>query len=90
MKCKVNSKVNKWLLSQPWIGQFIDNLRNEGLEPEEMLLTLLGEDGPFTISDAFPWRDSPEGEEFWSNKDLELEELWKENEWGKSTVYIEI
>lgn len=89
MKCKVNSKVNKWLLSQPWIGQFIDNLREE-CDPENMLSFLLGGEGKETIDTAFYWKDSPEGEEFWSDKDSELVGLWEENEWGKSTVYIEI
>lgn len=90
MECKVNSKVNKWLLSQPWIEQFIDNLRNENWDPEKMLSFLLGREGKWTINNAFCWEDSPEGEEFWGNKHSELVELWKENEWGKSTVYIEI
>lgn len=90
MKCAVNSKVNKWLLSQPWIGQFIDNLRNEGSEPQDILFILLGEKGEGTIDYAFYWEDSPEGGKFWNDKDLELVELWEENEWDKSTVYIEI
>lgn len=90
MECEVNSKVNKWLLSQPWIGQFIDNLRNEDCDPEEMLFFLLGGEGKWTIDNAFCWEDSPEGEKFWSDKDSELADLWEENEWDKSTVYIEI
>lgn len=90
MKCAVNSKVNRWLLSQPWIGQFIDNLRNENWEPKDVLLFLLGEEGPTTIDNAFFWGDSPEGENFWGDKHSELMNLWEENEWGKSTVLIEI
>lgn len=90
MECEVNSKVNKWLLSQPWIEQFINNLRYEGCDPEDILSFLLGGEGKGTIDNAFYWKDSPEGEEFWSDKDSELAELWEENEWGKSTVYIEI
>lgn len=90
MKCAVNSKVNKWLFSQPWIGQFTDNLRNGNLDPEDKLSLLLGGKGKGTIDYAFCWEDSPEGTKFWSDKDSEFVELWKENEWGKSTVYIEI
>lgn len=90
MKCKVNPKVNKWLLSQPWIGQFIDNLRNEEQEPEDILSYLLGGEDLVTIKNAFYWENSPEGYEFWNNKDSEFEKLWKENKWDESTVYIEI
>lgn len=90
MKCKVNSKVNKWLFSQPWIGQFTDNLRNGNLDPEDKLFLFLGGEGKWTIDNAFCWKDSPEGEGFWGNKHVELVELWEENEWDKSTVYIEI
>ena len=89
MKCEVNPKVNKWLLSQPWIGQFIDNLKN-CWEPDDMLLFLLGGEGKETINIAFLWEGSPEGKDFWSNKHLELVKLWEENKWNKSTVCIEI
>lgn len=90
MECAVNSKVHKWLLNQPWIGQFIDNLRNEGAEPEDMLLSLLGRDGKGTIGNAFCWEDTPEGHDFWSEKDSQLIDLWEENKWSKSTVHIKI
>lgn len=90
MECRVNSKVHEWLFSQPWIGQFIDNLRNEDSEPEDMLLILLGGNGVGTINSAFYWVDTPEGEDFWSEKNLQLIDLWEENEWSKSSVYIKI
>lgn len=90
MKYAVNPKIHKWLLSQPWIGQFIDNLINEGYEPKDMLSILLGKDGCNTIDFAFCWENTPEGGNFWSNIDLELRYLWENNEWGESYVYIEI
>lgn len=90
MECKVNSKVHEWLLSQPWIGQFIDNLRNEGSEPQDILFILLGEKGEGTIDYAFYWEDTPEGHDFWSEKDSQLADLWVKNEWNKSSVYIKI
>ena len=90
MECKVNSRVHKWLFSQPWIGQFIDNLRNDGVDPQNMLFILLGEDGYGTIADAFCWEDTPEGYDFWSEKSSQLMALWEENEWSKSTVHIKI
>lgn len=90
MKCTVNSKVHKWLFSQPWIGQFIDNLRNEGLDPQKMLSILLGEHGIQTINKAFCWKDTPEGHNFWSEKDSQLIDLWEENEWSKHSVHIKI
>lgn len=90
MECKVNSKVNEWLFSQPWIGQFIDNLKNKGSEPEKILSILLGEKGIRTVDAAFTWEDTPEGWDFWDEKDTELIDLWEENEWSKSTVSIKI
>lgn len=90
MEYEVNSKVHEWLLSQPWIGQFIDNLRNEGAEPQDMLLILLGDKGKGTIDNAFYWEDTPEGRNFWSEKDSEFIDLWEENEWGKHSVHIKI
>ena len=90
MECAVNSKVHEWLFSQPWIGQFIANLRNEGSEPEDMLLILLGGEGDYTIDNTFCWEDTPEGDDFWSEKHSQLMDLWEENEWSKSSVYIKI
>lgn len=90
MEYEVNSKVHEWLLSQPWIGQFINNLRNEGSEPQDILSVLLGDDGKWTIDNAFCWEDTPEGEDFWSEKHSQLIDLWEENEWSKSSVHIKI
>lgn len=90
MEYEVNFKVHEWLLSQPWIGQFIDNLRNEGSDPQDMLSILLGRDGHRTIDHAFCWEDTPEGYNFWSEKDSQLTDLWVKNEWSKSSVYIKI
>lgn len=90
MECAVNSKVHEWLLSQPWIGQFIDNLRNEGAKPQDILSFLLGREGENTIGNAFYWNDTPEGHDFWDEKDLQLTELWEEDEWSKNSVYIKI
>lgn len=90
MECAVNSKVHKWLFSQPWIGQFIDNLRNEGADLQDVLLTLLGREGKKTIDNAFSWEDTPEGYDFWMEKDSEFMDLWEENEWSKSSVLIKI
>lgn len=90
MKYAVNPKIHKWLLSQPWIGQFIDNLINEGHRPKDMLSILLGKDGCNTIDFAFCWEDTPEGGVFWSEKHSQLMDLWEENEWSKSTVHIKI
>lgn len=90
MECEVNPEVSKWLLSQPWTGKFIDNLIKENMEPEDTLLVLLGGDGDYTIDNAFCWEDTPEGDDFWSEKHSQLRDLWEENGWSKSTVSIKI
>lgn len=89
MKYEVNPEISKWLLNQPWTGKFIDNLIKEN-EPEDTLLVLLGGDGPGTIDFAFRWEDTPEGWDFWGEKNSQLIDLWRTNKWGESTVFIEI
>lgn len=69
-----NEETARWLSIQPWYGQFLSNVRNDGcgIAKEDDLLG--GNFGRWTIRCAFVWKDTPEGFDFWEKQSTELEQ----------------
>lgn len=68
---KTPKQIKKWLRSQRWYPQFVKNmkeLRVTGLDYS----ILNGKWGQQTISAGFVWDMSPEGQDFWNDKDTQF------------------
>lgn len=90
MKIGVNPKASEWILKQPWLSQFVDNCVAIETSPDRILAYLLGAESYSTIFNAFTWSSTPEGEDFWSEIDDEIEEVSEEEDWGEFDTTIEI
>lgn len=90
MKIGVNPKASEWILKQPWLSQFVDNCVAIKTSPDMILAYLLGAESYSTIFSAFHWSYTPEGEDFWSKIDDEIEEVSEEENWEDFDTTIEI
>lgn len=55
-----------------------------------ILAYLLGGESHSTIWSAFTWSHTPEGGDFWSKIDDEIEEVSEGEDWGEFDTTIEI
>lgn len=90
MKIGVNPKASEWILKQPWLSQFVDNCVAIKTPPDMILAYLLGAESYSTIFSAFTWSSTPEGEDFWSEIDDEIEEVSEGEDWDEFGTTIEI
>lgn len=90
MKISVSPKASEWILKQPWLSQFVNNCVANKRAPNRILAYLLGAESYSTIFNAFTWSSTPEGEDFWSEIDDEIEEVSEEEDWGEFDTTIEI
>lgn len=90
MEIDVNPKASEWILKQPWLPQFINNCIAAKNSPEEILLYLLGAESHNTIWSVFTWSHTPEGGDFWSKINDEIEEVSEGEDWGEFDTTIEI
>lgn len=90
MEINVNPKVSEWILKQPWLPQFVNNCIAIETSPDEILSYLLGGESYSTIWSAFTWSNTPEGGDFWSKIDDEIEEVSEGEDWGEFDTTIEI
>lgn len=67
---KTPNQVREWLKAQPWYLKFVTNT----------LKAHNGYLGAATITDAFDWLDSDEGQEFWENVNDQFMEWFNSNE----------
>lgn len=65
---KSHNEIAQWLKEQPWFGQFEQNIISDGHCPDAMT----GCHGETTIANAFIWKSTPEGFDFWYKRTLEL------------------
>ena len=73
---KTPEQIRAWLKSREWWPQFVKNTVAFDYRTAEVLSGDRGED---TILDAFCWLDTPEGDDFWGDKNREFKE-WYFNE----------
>ena len=85
-----NSKASEHILNQDWRGKMVDNMIEEGNTPDRILSFLLGNKGGSTVNYAFYWDSSPEGYDYWSNIDMELNETSASEDWGDFYVKINL
>lgn len=71
---KTPKQIKNWLKAQDWYPQFEKNVKE--LNEEDAQLILYGEVEEFTISGAFWWHDSSEGDEYWEARDDEFMEWY--------------
>lgn len=90
MEIDVNPKASEWILKQPWLSQFIDNCIAIETSPDMILAYLLGGESHSTIWNAFSWSHTPEGGDFWSKIDDEIQEVSKGEDWDEFNITIEI
>lgn len=90
MEIDVNPKASEWILKQPWLSQFVDNCVAYGDSPQKILSFLLGQGTDWTINDAFRWRDTPEGGDFWSKINMEIAQVSEDENWDDFNTCIEV
>lgn len=90
MKIDVNPKASEWILKQPWLSQFVDNCVAIKTSLEVILAYLLGAESYSTIWSAFHWSHTPEGGDFWSKIDDEIQKVSEREDWGEFDTTIEI
>lgn len=90
MNVDVNPKTSEWMLKQPWLSQFVNNCIAGGSSPKRILLFLLGQHIDYTISEAFCWGNTPEGDDFWSKIDDEIIEVSAKENWDDFYTSIEV
>lgn len=88
MEIQVSPKASEWILKQPWLSQFVDNCVAIKTSPDMILAYLLGTESYSTISSAFLWSSTPEGGDFWSEIDDEIEKVSEEEGWDITTIEI--
>lgn len=88
MEIDVSPKASEWILKQPWLSQFINNCIEIETSPDMILAYLLGTNSYSTIFSAFPWEGTPEGRDFWSKIDDEIDEVSEEEDWDITTIEI--
>lgn len=90
MEIIVNPKASEWMLKQPWLPQFIDNCIEAYNPPDLILSYLLGTESANTINDGFLWSHTPEGGDFWTKIDSEIEDASVKENWDDFDTLIEI
>lgn len=68
-------KLAKWLVTRKWFENWRNNLFHCYCEPEDYGIVhsfMNGHEGIFTIEQAFDWKSSPEGLEYWTKANTEL------------------
>lgn len=66
------SEIKKWLKKRDWYKKYVNNLKTEYQDINQVQAFLLGEKESSTISAAFCYSETPEGVDFW----LKQEELF--------------
>lgn len=90
MEVTVNPKASEWILKQPWLPQYINNCIEADNPPNAILFYLLGTESVNTVNDSFIWSHTPEGRNFWSDIDGEIEDVSAEEHWEDFETTIEI
>ena len=76
---KTAEQIAEYLREQDWFSAYIDNLKRKDLKPlaggtyEDHIS---GRKGLCTISNAFYWTKTEQGNEFWSDIDDEFVKWW--------------
>ena len=77
MAIKTEKQVSEWLYQQRWLRAFIKNIRNmTSTSKTEAERILAGVYTVNTIAAGFDWGRSPQGFEYWKEKDKELREWY--------------
>lgn len=75
---KTPKEIEEWLKEQEWFPQFEKNVKELNEEGARRILS--GEAGYNTISGAFLWDKSQEGEEYWEARDDEFMEWYNQED----------
>lgn len=67
MKSRSENEIKVWLITRFWYKKYMYNLMKEN--PDEADNYLDGKMGPYTLSSAFTYRNTPEGIEYWGKKE---------------------
>lgn len=75
---KTADEIKEWLRKQDWFGAFVKNVE-EYYYNDGMLSDIInGKRGRTTILEAFTWRDTEEGRDFWCNIEKQYLEWYDE------------
>lgn len=77
MEMKTEKQVSEWLYQQRWLRAFVKNIRNVTSTSKAEAKRIL--DGVYTVNTiaaGFNWGRSPQGLEYWKEKDKELREWY--------------
>ena len=77
MANKTEKQVSEWLYQQRWIRSFVRNIRNmTSTSKMEAKRILEGQYKVNTIAAGFDWSASPQGHEYWKERDNELRQWY--------------
>ena len=77
MAIKTEKEVSEWLYQQRWIRSFVRNIRNmTSTSKTEAKRILDGQYKVNTIAAGFDWSASPQGYEYWKERDNELRQWY--------------
>ena len=77
MAIKTEKEVSEWLHQQRWLRAFVRNIRNTTSTSKTEAKRIL--DGQYevnTIAAGFDWSTSPQGFEYWKERDNELRQWY--------------
>ena len=67
-----NSEIEAWLKSRKWFSSFKRNVEQEYTSVDEINAIIFGKNDTLTIANAFCWKDTPEGTEYWGKREHEF------------------
>ena len=76
MPTKTRAAIAKWLEKQEWYEAWIDNLNLFREDPEVINDFINGLFDEGTIMMGFPWRMTPEGDEYWRGINQQFQEWY--------------
>lgn len=80
MPTRTKQATAKWLEKQQWYDDFIDNMEIQAASREHIRKCISGEMEEFTITGAFNWILTPEGDCYWNSINKKFIEWYYGNE----------